>query len=67
MPRLHKLILLVLQELTQKTFSEYKKSQVSMDLIRGAIMDNDFMKNLETSQIKVGPLLGRKDNSKLIS
>jgi len=41
-----------LQELTQKTFSEYKKSQVSMDLIRGAIMDNDFMKNLETSQIK---------------
>ena len=55
MPRLHKLIPLVLQELTQKTFSEYKKSQVSMDLIRGAIMDNDFMKNLETSQIKVGP------------
>lgn len=41
-----------LQELTNKTFPEYKKSQVSQDLIRGAIMDNDFMKNLEFSQIK---------------
>ena len=42
-----------LQELTQKTFSEYKKSQVSQDLIKSAIMDNDFMKNLDVSQIKV--------------
>jgi len=41
-----------LQELTQKTFSEYKKSQVSQDLIKSAIMDNDFMKNLDVSQIK---------------
>jgi len=41
-----------LQDLTSKTFSEYKKSQASQDLIRGAIMDNDFMKNLESSQIK---------------
>merc|ERR1719464_278527 len=41
-----------LQDLTTKTFPEYKKSPASCDLIRSAIMDNDFMKNLETSQIK---------------
>jgi len=41
-----------LQDLTSKTFPEYKKSQTSQDLIRAAIMDNDFMKNLESSQIK---------------
>ena len=42
-----------LQDLTTKTFPSYKKSDKAQDLIRGAIMDNDFMKNLETSQIKV--------------
>lgn len=41
-----------LQDLTTKTFPEYKKTTTSCDLIRSAIMDNDFMKNLETSQIK---------------
>jgi len=41
-----------LQDLTNKTFPEYKKTTVSCDLIRSAIMDNDFMKNLENSQIK---------------
>ena len=42
-----------LQDLTQKTFPSYKKSDKAQELIRGAIMDNDFLKNLETSQIKV--------------
>merc|ERR1712106_480625 len=41
-----------LQDLTQKTFPSYKKSEKAQELIRAAIMDNDFMKNLETSQIK---------------
>lgn len=41
-----------LQDLTQKTFPSYKKSDKAQELIRGAIMDNDFLKNLETSQIK---------------
>jgi len=41
-----------LQDLTTKTFPSYKKSDKAQDLIRAAIMDNDFMKNLETSQIK---------------
>jgi len=41
-----------LQDLTTKTFPEYKKASRSCDMIRSAIMDNDFMKNLETSQIK---------------
>jgi hypothetical protein len=44
------------QDLTTRTFPEYKKSQKCQDLIRAAILDNDFMKNLETSQIKVGVL-----------
>ncbi len=39
--------------MTTRTFPEYKKSQKCQDLIRAAILDNDFMKNLETSQIKV--------------
>ena len=43
-----------LQDLTQKTFPSYKKSDKAQELIRGAIMDNDFLKNLENSQIKVG-------------
>merc|ERR1719219_2724260 len=41
-----------LQDLTTKTFPSYKKSERAGELIRGAIMDNDFMKHLETSQIK---------------
>ena len=45
-----------LQDLTTKTFPSYKKSERAGDLIRGAIMDNDFMKHLETSQIKVSIL-----------
>jgi len=40
-----------LQDLTAKTFPSYKKNDKVAELIRGAIMDNDFMKNLETSQI----------------
>ena len=42
-----------LQDLTTKTFPSYAKSDKAGELIRAAIMDNDFMKNLETSQIKV--------------
>ena len=42
-----------LKDLTTKTFPSYKKSDKAQELIRSAIMDNDFMKNLETSQIKV--------------
>jgi len=41
-----------LQDLSQATFPSYKKSDKAQELIRGAIMDNDFLKNLETSQIK---------------
>merc|ERR1711936_599779 len=41
-----------LQDLTTKTFPSYKKSERAGELIRAAIMDNDFMKNLESSQIK---------------
>merc|ERR1712141_157160 len=40
-----------LQDLTTKTFPEFKKEKKSRDLIRSAIMDNDFMKNLEPQQI----------------
>ena len=45
-----------LQDLTTKTFPSYKKSERAGELIRGAIMDNDFMKHLESSQIKVSIL-----------
>merc|ERR1739844_556849 len=41
-----------LQDLTTKTFPSYQKSDKAQELIRGAIMDNDFLKNLENSQIK---------------
>ena len=44
---------MVATSLTTKTFPSYAKSDSAQDLIRAAIMDNDFMKNLETSQIKV--------------
>jgi len=40
-----------LQDLTNKTFPEFKKEEKSQKLIRSAIMDNDFMKNLEPQQI----------------
>lgn len=40
-----------LTDLTNKTFPEYQKDERSRNLIRGAIMDNDFMKNLESTQI----------------
>merc|ERR1712241_775914 len=40
-----------LQDLTTKTFPEFKKEEKSKTLIRSAIMDNDFMKNLEPQQI----------------
>ena len=42
-----------LKDLTTKTFPSYKKSDKAQELIKSAIMDNDFMKNLESSQIKV--------------
>jgi len=41
-----------LQDLTTKTFPSYKKAEKSADLIKAAIMDNEFMKHLENSQIK---------------
>jgi len=40
-----------LQELTTTKFPEFKKEDKSRNLIRSAIMDNDFMKNLEPAQI----------------
>ena len=43
----------IYQELTAKQFQSYKKSSAAMQLIRAAIMDNDFMKKLEEAQIKV--------------
>merc|ERR1719328_739009 len=41
-----------LQDLTTKTFPSYAKSDSARKLIKSAIMDNDFMKNLESAQIK---------------
>jgi len=41
-----------LQDLTTKTFPSYQKSESASQLIRNAIMDNEFMKHLENSQIK---------------
>jgi len=41
-----------LQDLTSKTFPSYKKSEKARELIRMAILDNEFMKHLENSQIK---------------
>merc|ERR1712141_474182 len=40
-----------LQDLTTKTFPEFKKEKKSRDLIKSAIMDNDFMKNFESTQV----------------
>jgi len=41
-----------LQDLTTKTFPSHPKSESASQLIRSAILDNEFMKHLENSQIK---------------
>lgn len=41
-----------LQDLIQAKFPEYPKSEKSRELIQQAILDNDFMKNLEIIQIR---------------
>lgn len=41
-----------IQDLIQTKFQDYPKSDRSRELIKQAIQDNDFMKNLETIQIK---------------
>merc|ERR1740131_302727 len=41
-----------LQDLTTKTFPSYEKAQTVSQLLRTAILDNEFMKHLENSQIK---------------
>ncbi|KAM4636482.1 cGMP-dependent protein kinase 1 isoform 2-T2 [Discoglossus pictus] len=40
------------QDLTRQSFKKFTKSERSKDLIKEAILDNDFMKNLEISQIQ---------------
>uniref|UniRef100_A0A8C7HFF8 cGMP-dependent protein kinase 1 n=1 Tax=Oncorhynchus kisutch TaxID=8019 RepID=A0A8C7HFF8_ONCKI len=40
------------QELNSEAFRKHSKSDRSKDLIKEAILDNDFMKNLELSQIQ---------------
>uniref|UniRef100_A0A4W6CPF6 cGMP-dependent protein kinase n=1 Tax=Lates calcarifer TaxID=8187 RepID=A0A4W6CPF6_LATCA len=40
------------QDLSRQSFRKYAKSDWSKDLIKEAILDNDFMKNLELSQIQ---------------
>ncbi|VVC26741.1 cGMP-dependent protein kinase, N-terminal coiled-coil domain,RmlC-like jelly roll fold,Cyclic nucleotide- [Cinara cedri] len=41
-----------IQELSQKKFPTYPKNDKSRELIKSAILDNDFMKNLESTQIR---------------
>ncbi|XP_073961792.1 cGMP-dependent protein kinase for isoform X2 [Choristoneura fumiferana] len=41
-----------LQDLAHQTFPTYDKNETSRELIKGAILDNDFMKNLEMTQIR---------------
>ncbi|RVE52370.1 hypothetical protein evm_003008 [Chilo suppressalis] len=41
-----------LQDLAHQTFPTYDKSETSRELIKSAILDNDFMKNLEMTQIR---------------
>ncbi|XP_018915730.1 cGMP-dependent protein kinase, isozyme 2 forms cD4/T1/T3A/T3B isoform X2 [Bemisia tabaci] len=41
-----------IQELSQKEFPTYHKHDRSRELIKSAILDNDFMKNLESAQIR---------------
>ncbi|KAM9808839.1 cGMP-dependent protein kinase 1 isoform X3 [Syngnathus typhle] len=40
------------QDVSRHTFRKYAKTDWSKDLIKEAILDNDFMKNLELSQIQ---------------
>uniref|UniRef100_A0A8C7U0L4 cGMP-dependent protein kinase n=1 Tax=Oncorhynchus mykiss TaxID=8022 RepID=A0A8C7U0L4_ONCMY len=40
------------QDMSRQVFRKYDKSDWSKDLIKEAILDNDFMKNLELSQIQ---------------
>uniref|UniRef100_A0A8D8Y431 cGMP-dependent protein kinase n=1 Tax=Cacopsylla melanoneura TaxID=428564 RepID=A0A8D8Y431_9HEMI len=44
--------LISLQELNQQTLPSYPKKDKSRELIRMAILDNDFMKNLDMTQIR---------------
>lgn len=46
------LSLRTIQELIQTKFPEYPKSEKSKELIQRAISENDFMKNLESVQIR---------------
>jgi cGMP-dependent protein kinase len=39
-------------ELSKETFPTYNKDESSRELIKAAILDNDFMKNLEMTQIR---------------
>ncbi|XP_047992941.1 cGMP-dependent protein kinase, isozyme 2 forms cD4/T1/T3A/T3B isoform X1 [Leguminivora glycinivorella] len=41
-----------LQDLAHQTFPTYDKNESSRELIKSAILDNDFMKNLEMTQIR---------------
>ncbi|XP_045036539.1 cGMP-dependent protein kinase, isozyme 2 forms cD4/T1/T3A/T3B isoform X2 [Daphnia magna] len=41
-----------LQDISHQKFNEYPKSDRSRDLIKAAILGNDFMKNLELAQIR---------------
>ncbi|XP_063625840.1 cGMP-dependent protein kinase, isozyme 2 forms cD4/T1/T3A/T3B isoform X2 [Cydia splendana] len=41
-----------LQDLAHQTFPVYDKNESSRELIKSAILDNDFMKNLEMTQIR---------------
>ncbi|XP_021933459.1 cGMP-dependent protein kinase, isozyme 2 forms cD4/T1/T3A/T3B isoform X1 [Zootermopsis nevadensis] len=41
-----------IQELSEQSFPTFDKNDRSRDLIRSAILDNDFMKNLEMTQIR---------------
>nr|ABG56236.1 PKG/For protein [Lobesia botrana] len=41
-----------LQDLAHQTFPVYDKNEPSRELIKAAILDNDFMKNLEMTQIR---------------
>ncbi|XP_069699973.1 cGMP-dependent protein kinase, isozyme 2 forms cD4/T1/T3A/T3B isoform X2 [Periplaneta americana] len=41
-----------IQELSEQSFPTFDKNDRSRELIKGAILDNDFMKNLEMTQIR---------------
>ncbi|XP_046673110.1 cGMP-dependent protein kinase, isozyme 2 forms cD4/T1/T3A/T3B isoform X5 [Homalodisca vitripennis] len=44
--------LVSIQELSQQKFNTFPKNDRSRELIKAAILDNDFMKNLEMTQIR---------------